>query len=280
MPEPVSSWQVFTWAWENRREIRKLLSGVYDWFRGKGRKDKRGILVIGPGGSGKTTLALILSGEFDWLTSSPWTYTESRGLESFTLKDDKRVEVVVPPGQKHRREAYWSDIHADLAAGKYRGVILLTAYGYHTLGEVESYKQQAVFTGSKSDFLKAYLADCRAEELRILRQLGPYLQACRRSLWLLTLVAKQDLWWADRRTVERHYAAEYADEVRKVTEVKGGLTFRHETVYASLVISNFASGDGERLKANTAGYDQQAQVESVRRLVETVAALMTWEVET
>ena len=152
MPDPVTSWQVFTWTWENKREIKRLLTELYGWW-GKGRKDKRGILVIGPGGSGKTTLGLLLSGKYDWLTDSPWTYTESRKLERYTLKDDKRVEVVVPPGQKHRREVYWTDLQTDIAAGKFRGVVLLTAYGYHTLGELVSYKDHPLYVKNKAAFL-------------------------------------------------------------------------------------------------------------------------------
>lgn len=280
MPDPVSSWEVFKWTWENRREIRKLLTGVYDWFRGKGRNDKRGILVIGPGGSGKTTLALILSGEFDWLTSAPWTYTESRGLESHTLKDDKRVEVVVPPGQKHRREAYWTNILADLAAGKYRGVILLTAYGYHTLSATTSYKTHPLYTKGKAAFMDAYLQECREDEIRILQRLVPQIQVCARPVWLLTLVTKQDLWCRELTTVEQHYrSGEYGDEIAKLSASKDGRSFRHELVLASLVIGNFETSVGERLQANTKGYDQQAQVESIHRLIETVAALKTWEAE-
>jgi hypothetical protein len=279
MPDPVVvTGQVANWIWENKREIGKLLTGLYGWFRGKGRKDKRGILVIGPGGSGKTTLGLLLSGEYDWLTDSPRAYTESRKLERYTLKDDKRVEVVVPPGQKHRREAYWSNLQADIAAGKFRGVILLAAYGYHTLAAQLSYKDHPLYARKKGAFLGAYLEEHRREELRILQQLTPYLGLCPHRVWLLTLVAKQDLWWDDHAAVERHYRdGEYGGEVRKLSTAKGNRDFRHETVLASLVISNFDTSRQERLKANAEGYDQRMQVESIRRLMETAGALKDWE---
>lgn len=278
MPDPVTSWQVFTWAWDKKHEIGKLLTGLYGWFLGKRHKDKRGILVIGPGGSGKTTLGLLLSGEYDWLTDSPWAYTESRRLEYYVLKDDNRVEVVVPPGQKKRREAYWSDLQREIATGKYRGVILLSAFGYHTLGELVSYKHHPLYAKKRDAFLKAYLEEQRGEELRILRQLIPYLELCRQRVWLLSLVAKQDLWWDDHPTVERHYRdGEYGEEVRKLSDAKDAGTFHHEAVFASLVINNFDTGRQERLKKNTEGYDQRMQVESIRRLMETLAALKDWE---
>jgi hypothetical protein len=280
MPDPVTGLQVLSWAWDNRKSISKVLNELYGWFTDKG-KDRRGILIIGPGGSGKTTLGLLLSGKYHWLMDSPWTYTESRKLERYVLKDDKKVEVVVPPGQKHRREAFWSDLQADIAAGKFRGVILLAAYGYHTLGELASYKDQPQYAKKKEEFLDAYLEEHRQEELRILQQLIPYLELCSQRVWLMTVVAKQDLWWDDQPAVERHYrAGDYGKEVGKLSTAKDSRAFRHEVVFASLVVSNFDTGMGERLKKNVAGYDQRMQVESIRRLFETVTALKGWESET
>ncbi len=37
------------------------------------------------------------------------------------------------------------------------------------------------------------------------------------------------------------------------------------------------TGAGEQLKPNAAGYDQKLQVESIRRLFETVEELRKWE---
>lgn len=43
------------------------------------------------------------------------------------------------------------------------------------------------------------------------------------------------------------------------------------------MIRNLVTGRGEKLKPNAEGYDQELQVESLRRLIETVDALRTWE---
>ena len=59
----------------------------------------------------------------------------------------------------------------------------------------------------------------------------------------------------------------------------GRLSFRHEFVFSSLVISNFMTGLNQTLKPNAEGYDQNLQVASLRRLFETIAALKDWEKE-
>ena len=53
--------------------------------------------------------------------------------------------------------------------------------------------------------------------------------------------------------------------------------FRHDLALASLVIANFATVTGDAIKKSVAGYDHQAQVESVRKLIERVIALKDWE---
>lgn len=279
MAEGGTGWQIAAWLWERKDEIARKLAELYDWFRGNKDEPRPGILILGPGGVGKTTLASLLTGEFDFLLDSPGRYEESLGIERYTLTDDPKVEIVVPPGQRHRREATWADLHADVAAGKFRGIILAAAYGYHSLGAT-SYKNHRLYTNGKDAFLTAYLEEGRADEAAILRQLVPHLKAHRGKMWLLTVVAKEDLWWPKRSDVEKHYRqGPYEDEVRAVLNQVDRTRFRHELVAASLVISNFATGVGERLKPNAEGYDHGMQVGSLRRLFETVDALKSWESE-
>ena len=139
------------------------------------------------------------------------------------------------------------------------------------------YKAHRLYQGDKNQFVKDFCAERRAEELDVLRQLLPHLQASRGKLWMVTLVAKQDL-WGDRGKVEHYYReGEHGTEIQKIAGQKGHQQFRHEYVFASLVIRNFLDQNGQVLKANTAGYDQQLQVESLRHLFETLDALRQWE---
>ncbi len=96
MAEDGFGWRALNWAWDRKDEIVRLLGGVRAWFRGEGKAHLPGILVIGPGGTGKTTLARLLAGETDWLLAPPSAYAPSANIEHHSLTDPP-AEIVVPP---------------------------------------------------------------------------------------------------------------------------------------------------------------------------------------
>ncbi|MEN6451434.1 MAG: hypothetical protein ABFC96_13155, partial [Thermoguttaceae bacterium] len=211
------------------------------------------------------------------LLDIPGAYQESIDLEHFALADDPAVELVVPPGQRHRRDATWSDVERTIGAGGYRGIVIASSYGYHSLGEI-SYKQHRLYHGDKAAFLADFLQESRADELSVLKRLAPHIRLNARKCWILTLVTKEDLWWADRADVDIHYrSGEYGKIVDEVVRHVGGDRLRHEFAFSSLVISNFTTGRDELLANTVAGYDQIRQVKSLRRLWETFDALKSWE---
>jgi hypothetical protein len=132
MPDPVPVAAGMTiggtlkWMWDNREWIERQLASLAFWVN---KPDGRPILMLGPGGCGKTTLLHILAGRRDWLRETPWVYSESTLQEKQPLEDDPDVQVVVTPGQPHREKTYWQQLQGEIAAGKYRGVILLAAFG-------------------------------------------------------------------------------------------------------------------------------------------------------
>jgi hypothetical protein len=222
----------------------------------------------------------LLSGNVDWLLDPPGPYAASIEIERASLLDAPAVEVVIPPGQKHRRETTWTDLIADVVAGKYRGVILVTAYGHQSIAR-DSYKQHPLFAARKDDFVPALLAQQRADELTILDQVLAALRMARNRVWLLTVVAKQDLWWPDRVEAEKFYReGEYGRRVAGAFGEHGSRDRHHELCMASLVIQNWTTQTpGERLRPNAEGYDQTAQRNSIRRLLELIDALRRWEAE-
>lgn len=274
--------QAVNWVWEKRHAIVRRLAELRDWFKAGSTVDhttQPGILVIGPGGVGKSTFAKIVCGDYDPLLDDLAKYDESLVLETYRLSDP-HVEIVVPPGQQHRRETSWTQLERDLAAGRFRGIILLGSHGYHTLGQV-SYKTHKLFKGDDEAFLNAYLKDRRNEEIAILERLSTHIAASSNPIWLLTLITKQDLWWLERAVVEQFYhAGKYARIIGEIENKKGSSNFRHEVLPVSLVISRFLTGKREHLADNVAGYDQSLQVSSLRILFETLDSLRQWEMQT
>jgi len=264
--------------WKNRKPIAQMLGALTAWLFPPSAQSSS-VLIIGSGGVGKSTTAKTLAGKYEWSLELPGKYEESISLEHFHLNDDKDVELVVAPGQIHRRDATWSDLEAALANGRFRGIILIGAYGYHALGGEVSYKEHRLYKGDDNRFLLDFLADRRLEEQRVLERLLPHLRVANRNkLWMINLVTKQDLWWDRHSEVVRHYReGSYGQAISAVTQNLGGARFRSEFVFSSLVIANFKTGRGETLANTVGGYEDELRVASICSLWDTLFALKAWE---
>ena len=279
-------WPMLTWAWKERKDLGEVARRVNPWLRrrtpepGDGAADTdRPILFLGAGGVGKSTFAKRL------LAEEPGPdYEESFNTERYLVpgRDDSEVEVVVPPGQTQRREATWNSVLADVGVSRYRGILLFNCYGHHSLG-VPSYRNTRLFREGPpglppADFLSAYAASRREEELEVLRQLAEAVRGVSRRTWLLTVVTKQDLWWPEAEDAQAFYRnGPYATVTDDLSAAVDPAVFRHETVFCSLLIRRMETESGELLRPNAAGYDQVAQAESLGRLLRTFDSLREWE---
>ena len=82
MPDE-AGWRIANWAWERREEILRFLGRLRAWWKNEGEPESApGILVLGPGGTGKTTLARLLAGDADLLLDPPGAPEEVREDEA------------------------------------------------------------------------------------------------------------------------------------------------------------------------------------------------------
>ena len=232
------------------------------------------IAIFGAGGTGKSTLGKLLSGEFE-LSGLLQTYQESISIEQYKLESNKIGSVIVAPGQK-RREDTWDDLLRTLVGGKIKLIIHVVSWGYHSFGEF-SYTQHRLYQSGMTleEFLREYAAVCRNRELDVLRRIEPHLSiADQRKTIVITLVTKQDLWWNNRLEVNKHYVeGAYEQLIQNIRNQRGANNFIHEYRSTSLVMENFLSGDNELLIPTTQGYDQRLKVANFRYFLNAIESL-------
>lgn len=232
------------------------------------------IAIFGAGGTGKSTLGKLLSGEFE-LSGLLQTYQESISIEQYKLESNNIGSVIVAPGQK-RREDTWDDLLRTLVGGKIKLIIHVVSWGYHSFGEF-SYTQHRLYQSGMTleEFLREYAAVCRNRELDVLRRIEPHLSiADQRKTIVITLVSKQDLWWNNRLEVNKHYVeGTYEQLIQNIRNKRGANNFIHEYRSTSLVMENFLSGDNELLIPTTQGYDQRLKVANFRYFLNAIESL-------
>lgn len=232
------------------------------------------IAIFGAGGTGKSTLGKLLSGEFE-LSGLLQTYQESISIEQYKLESNKIGSVIVAPGQK-RREDTWDDLLRTLVGGKIKLIIHVVSWGYHSFGEF-SYTQHRLYQSGMTleEFLREYAAVCRNRELDVLRRIEPHLSiADQRKTIVITLVSKQDLWWNNRLEVNKHYVeGAYEQLIQNIRNQRGANNFIHEYRSTSLVMENFLSGDNELLIPTTQGYVQRLKVANFRYFLNAIESL-------
>lgn len=268
---------------ERRKDLWDLWQGLPGWFRTKFRgapQDSSSIpelLIIGPGGVGKSLLASFLADDFSQLAEGRADYTESLRVEEFHLTEPGAA-IIVPPGQKRHRDYTWLELEQGIVAGRFSGIMLVCAFGYHSIGQF-SYKDLAGYRpGDEQEFLAQHLRRCRQDEIQVVRRLAPLIARAPNRQWLLTVVTKQDLWADSSGRVERHYTTgAFGKALQRALRPIDPARLRLEWAFVSLVNRNFVTGRNELLARTAAGYDWERQAESIKDLLRKLRGLRDWE---
>lgn len=254
-------------------EIYDTAQTIYTRFR-----KEKDIIILGPGGVGKSTLYQTLTG-VDPLFFS-YSYRPTRRPVKQTLVfpsniDNRMVEDT--PGQDELKDSeWWIKKQQDIINGKYSGVIFVCAYGYHNYSLPKNV--YASNKGWDSFLTKKYLDNMRKKEESDFEKLSEIIKlATRAKMWLLFFVAKQDIWFEDEQ-VEVFYRRDgiFLEKIEDIIRNLSIQRFQHRIIGGSTVIRNFVDDDGDVEEYHSVEYDSERQVASMKRFILSLYDLIEW----
>ena len=250
--EAVEAAKLGAHLYENRHKIVEITLRLWNLFT----EGKKQILVFGPGGVGKSTMGRVLFQDFNPEIHAD--YTSSVTQESYSLPGGVACDLLVPRGQIDEIEFNWKDLYDRLREGGTVGIINVVAYGFHSIQSL-SYTETPVYEDgmTEAEFVDGDTEKRRDRELRVIGELESRIDDAPGELQMITLGAKQDLWWERRHEVRAWYEnGPYGEVIRRITTKRGKRHFNHTYLSASFILRNFVDGRGEVLHRHDAEYDE------------------------
>ncbi len=256
-------------------EILKKIATLYS--RNRRNSD---VIVIGPGGVGKTTLCHQIVGSDPLELPLVYNYTQDFLDRSGFAGSLYQGKVIDTPGQERLRDNDdWNKEKDKVRNGKYSGVIFVCSYGYHN---TKTPAAELELTYRKRDFIDDFLIDKRNKELDDFSELSRILGEATSKIWLLFLIMKEDLWFDENKTgkVSRFYldqSSKFWQRIDDVVRTLGKKNFKYEVVLGSSLIRNFVVGENDVKGFHSVYYDSERQIASMMRILFTLNNLVEWK---
>ena len=250
-------------AYGHSSELKKTWQKTLHYIK----HGKLAIIVIGAGGVGKSTLAKFLANPTNKIP--PREYSESFHVELCKLPGGAVAELITAPGQARHHDSWDTLFENAKSAGKKFGIIHVTSFGYHSTNIDIKALREGNETSNTTTL--RYLGDCRRKEIEIANDLCARLKKHNLPIWMISLVAKQDLWWNEKNIVEKHYKeGDYFKAVASLAVAHTVPGFRHEYFSVALHSQNFSDGSGTLIHPTTGGYDDAIKYSHQEKLLSMI----------
>jgi hypothetical protein len=255
-------------GWKHRKGLTRFWLKFSRRFT-EGRCD---VAIFGAGGAGKSRLGNRLTIRGKEAEPAPTYHEDLRPVPKHWA--DRPGNIIVLPGQKERHH-FWADEFGKLSRRK--GIVNVVSWGMHAFSQESWQKNSSYISGMTLDeFMSSYERTCQEREISFLEEMKPHLFAASGDFWMVTLVAKQDLWWAKRDNVERYYTTGAYSQI--ISEIQGrrGWRFQHEYVSAALEMDNWVTASGELLAPIAVGYDLRHYMSNLDNLFRVFDSMISW----
>ncbi len=255
--------------YDKANSLSNQVKKIVKWLK----KGNTKIVIMGAGGTGKTTLA-------HFLTNNPaykeLNYSQTHTDEKINIGGNTIGSYWIAPGQAESRERYFPEMFREIANGKVCGIIHVVSYGFHSIDAQLSLQGMLHYREGMPDveYLAALQTHNRATELSILQELKHRIKDSPQKIWLITLVLKQDLWWAEKEKVQEFYTkGAYSTEIAEIAQQKGKQHFEHHYVSASVISHNFSIA-GKIFQPITQGYDEALRIANLNGFITQLKAFL------
>lgn len=214
------------------------------------------VAIFGPGGVGKSTTQTLLCDGLE-KAEKHMAYFPTLDAKKRKAKDNWTISIWDTPGQEDFRDVAWADAFTGIEGSRRCILINIVSYGYNSTGALPySDLRAASSKKTKSEVVRNYLRLERKKEIQLLLELCEQIKDIKCKVHLLTIVNKQDLWWANRSQVFNYYSTgPYAKALSGISSARPKILFSRSLKEVSLCPVNLKTSDGEVLAETCQGYD-------------------------